>query len=448
MTSGDSPIALPTGADSPKSVIRLWILGLALLLVYLANGRPIGTFDTMPSVFLPIGIIRGDGPYLDRFRAVLETPDGSLPLYATESRGHIVSRYPIAPAILAIPFELPQVLMLDWLCPGWETDTPYRCLGIAKNTAAAIAAIFGVALFKLLESLGVRRFGLWATLAAALGSNVWTVASQSLWQHGPAALALTLSMLLLMDPNRTRVRGILAGLTTVSLVCFRMIDILFAVAIVIWVLRNRRDTLAWFLPMPVLCLGLLTAYNYYHFGSVLGGQAQLEALHPEIHGVSSAWSGNPIEGGAGTLISPSRGLFIFTPWTGLALGVIPAVYSRLKESPLVCYLLWAILPQFLILSCYAVWWGGHSFGPRYWTDVIPLFAVLLAFGLEWSRARWHPLFLGFVSAIVFSCAVQAIGAFCYPSSWETDPADIDRNHARLWDWRDNELFRCMTEGIK
>src|SRR5262249_53894304 len=162
------------------------------------------------------------------------------------------------------PLELPQVLILDWLRPGWESDAPYLCLGMAKNSAAAIAAILGAALFKLMQLLGLRRVSLWVTLAAALTSNLWTVASQCLWQHGPAALALTLSMILLIQPIRSRVRICLAGLTTASLVCFRIVDVFFALAIVGWMLRYRRDRLAWFVPMPILCLGLLVAYNDYY----------------------------------------------------------------------------------------------------------------------------------------------------------------------------------------
>jgi hypothetical protein len=48
----------------------------------------------------------------------------------------------------------------------------------------------------------------------------------------------------------------------------------------------------------------------------------------------------------------------------------------------------------------------------------------------------------------FSFGVQLIGAFCYPSSWEKSPVDVDLHHERLWDWRDNELTRCLAEGVQ
>ena len=46
----------------------------------------------------------------------------------------------------------------------------------------------------------------------------------------------------------------------------------------------------------------------------------------------------------------------------------------------------------------------------------------------------------------FSIGVEVIGAFYFPSSWNAQPADINRSHERLWDWRDSELTRCLSEG--
>ncbi len=62
-----------------------------------------------------------------------------------------------------------------------------------------------------------------------------------------------------------------------------------------------------------------------------------------------------------------------------------------------------------------MWAFFHSL--RYWTDVIPLFAIVFAFGLDWMLARSRVLLVISTIAVSFSIAVQLIGAFCYPSSW-------------------------------
>ena len=40
-------------------------LGLALVFVYMINGRELGTYDTISASLLPLCILRGDGIYFD-----------------------------------------------------------------------------------------------------------------------------------------------------------------------------------------------------------------------------------------------------------------------------------------------------------------------------------------------------------------------------------------------
>lgn len=48
-----------------------------------------------------------------------------------------------------------------------------------------------------------------------------------------------------------------------------------------------------------------------------------------------------------------------------------------------------------------------------------------------------------VAALVWSIGVSALGAFVYPNEqWNIDPVDVDRAHARLWQWRDSQIPRA------
>jgi hypothetical protein len=136
------------------------------------------------------------------------------------------------------------------------------------------------------------------------------------------------------------------------------------------------------------------------------------------------------------------------PWVALAIALAPVSTLRLARGSLVRWLLLALVPYFApALSKYGVWWGGGCIGPRYWTDAIPLFGVLLAFGLDWAWGRSRALLGLFAVAIVWSAAIHAIGTFCYPSTWNFFPTDIDLDHKRLWDWRDTEISRCIRESV-
>lgn len=425
-------------------------LGLALALVYLANGSgPIGADDTEPATYLPLALVRGDGPFLDRFAPLYFEGQGKLPWYVTQARGHVVSRYPVAPALVAVPLVWPQVVLLDRVRPGWDRDlhqARWYCQRMTKVASALIAALTGVALYVLLVRAGLGQVALASVLAASLGSELWMIGSQSLWQHGPAALALTLAISLLLPRPLTRTRVLLAGLAASLMVASRAIDIVFAAAMVGYLACRDRRALAWFLVFPLLGASALLCWNYWYFGTLSGGQAQLEALHSELHGAAGSWTGNLAEGAAGTLFSPGRGLFIFSPWVLVALLGIPRIKGRPSEWSLLGWFVLALVPFLAIVSKYAVWWAGHCFGPRFWTETTPIFAMLLALTLDEARGRNRLVLAGAKVAIAISVAVQCLGACNYPSSWNDRPGDVDRHPERIWSWRDQELTRGIEES--
>jgi hypothetical protein len=428
------------------------ILGLSLFLIYSANDRDLGTDDTLATTLLPLSLARGDGFTLDRFSKLLRVGD-EVPPFVVLSHGRIRSRYPVAPALLVLPLFVPQISRLDSREPRWERNViraMKECKRMARWSSTVLMVLAAVVLHRFLLGLGLSRGALPAVVAAFLGSDLWPLASQALWQHGPAALALIAAVALLYPVPVSRCRLVMAGIATTVLVSVRLMDSLFAAVIVAWLARSQPRGLLWFLPAPVVGATLLVLYNFRYFGAIVGGQAQLEALHPQTHGVTGTWSGSLANGAAGTLFSPNRGLFVFSPWIALALvvAVAPVVTRRLASQRLMTWLLAALVPYFFILSKYSVWWGGHCFGARYWTDVIPLFAIVLAFGLEWLWAHSRVLLALSFLTIVFAIGVHAIGAFCYPSTWNRLPLNVDLHHERLWDWRDTELSRCLIERVR
>jgi hypothetical protein len=62
------------------------------------------------------------------------------------------------------------------------------------------------------------------------------------------------------------------------------------------------------------------------------------------------------------------------------------------------------------------------------------------------RSRIGVTFVALAAA--WSLLLAATGAFCYPAeAWNIDPADVDRAHERLWDWRDPQFVRCWHTGL-
>ena len=441
----DEPIPPRTPIAGPVAV------GLVLLVVYLANGREIGQYDTEGTTLTAYALMRGDGLDLDRFAPIFApAPGASLPDFLTWSGGRIVSRYPVAAAFLAVPLEYPQLLALDRLRPGWDSSPGGAWDGariLGKHAAAVIAALTGALFYAYVRACGFRTgISLAATAAVALGSDLWTVGSQALWQHGPAALFLLLGLHLTRRPDPSHMRLLAAGFVAAGIAAIRAIDVVLSLALFAWVARIAPRRLPAFLVGPSLVGVLLLSYNVRTFGTLSGGQAELEAMHPRIHGVAGPWSGNVVQGALGTLFSPARGLFVYSPWALLALGLAPCSWRNLKSRPQAAFLVPALAAHGIVVSKYAVWWAGHTFGPRYWTEVMPLWGLLFAAGLEFAAARARPVLLLAAILVAWSIAVQIVGATCFPSSWNLRPANVDRAHERLWDWTDTEITRALDEA--
>jgi hypothetical protein len=141
---------------------------------------------------------------------------------------------------------------------------------------------------------------------------------------------------------------------------------------------------------------------------------------------------------AGLLISPSRGLFVFSPFflfaaVGVAVALRPG--ARAAVPTLMRYLLVAILLDLLIYSRWTMWWGGHSFGYRLLTELVPLLVILLAVG--WPRiARNRAAVALFGLCLIFSFYVHFLGAIVAPSGFNDD---IDLQPERLWNIRNSEI---------
>jgi hypothetical protein len=167
-------------------------------------------------------------------------------------------------------------------------------------------------------------------------------------------------------------------------------------------------------------------------------------------GSAGMFSGSLLVGMAGLSVSPSRGIAIFSPIVLVAvLGAIK-VWRAAPSSDSVLlarYSSLAALAVFLTYSKFIVWWGGHGYGPRYLTDAMPFLGLLFAAGfaaLAHRTQRARPLRMAAATLLVYSVAVQAIGAFCWPSAWTLN--DNPPYRYRLWDWKESQIEMCIRSG--
>jgi hypothetical protein len=374
---------------------------------------------------------------LDRFPAV-RSEEGIAVV-----DGHLVPLYPIIPAVVAAPaFAFAAAVgVLDRANPSQETME-----AIGKIWASALTAVACGILFLLVRRWVPGAPAALVVIAAALSTPYWSTASQALWSHATAACALVTALWACRRMETSRGAALIAGLAVMAAVCTRPLLLPFAVGLLVYGRRSVHR--AWLMLGMAGVLACVVIWNLSVVGRALGGLAVLESadVHQQTHMVQSTWTLNLAVGALGILVSPNRGLLVFMPLVCWTVVGGARLWRRSIEARLTI-----VLPTLLYVigwSAYRVWWGGHSYGPRYIADLVVPLAVMGAatlFDDPVSVSRWSRT--AAAVALAWGITVQAVGAFCYPGGqWNDTPVDVDHQHARLWDWSDLEIVRTATAG--
>ncbi len=421
---------------------RAAALFVALVVIYNLDGREIGTVDSQPAKFTAREIAVQGTLTLDR--VIAERPGlATRPAFARDRQGHVRSAYPLPSALLAaIPATLlHQTGLVD-------LDAPLAPNLIAALTASLVTAGAVTLVFLALARIVPVNVALLAAVALAIGTNYWSLVSRTLWQHETVAFGMALTLWAWLRPGREmRSRDLWLGGLGLALAGAARPQVAPLVAVLLGWLAARAGARALVTPATLVALAALVTIgtNYYWFGHLLGGAAQLEAVHPETHGVEGTISTTPWVGALGLLISPSRGLLIFSP---ILLAALAAIGLRTPATTGLALrgLAAGAAIQFATYAFYTVWWGGHTYGPRYTLDLLVPLAPALALGLARLTALgWGKMIAGVL--LLWSVAVAAAGAFVYPNdAWNTNPAEVDRFHHRLWEVRDSQIPRAFRSA--
>jgi hypothetical protein len=419
---------------------------LLCLVAYLLNGRTTvinENGDSVPARLIPFSLLRFGRVTMDPFRADLAAVGGPR-YYALEIDGKLVSYYPIAAALAPLPFYLPYYA---WLALTGRTDhaSLFAASGRAeKGAASVIASLAAALLFLLLEKRTALRWAIACSLAFGLCTSMWAVASQQLWQHGSCALCLVIGLAYLADWRRGRHLAA-AGLWLGMASAIRPPAVVYFAAGALWAMlsseragERRRRALAWY-GLGLVPLVLTAGYNLELFGQLLGGYRFNVGIFPR---------GNMVLGALGLLMSPNRGILVFSPVVlpGLA-GIVRAILRPMEDLFAAVFSAAAVI-YFLIHAATSTWGGGWSFGGRYLIEILPVVALAACPSLP-GLGRWRRRAL--LALAAWSLIVQLDGAFCYPASgWDSRMSDAKGDiEAHAWDlqhWMLWEDFQAWTRG--
>ena len=288
-----------------------------------------------------------------------------------ERTGLIVARdgrydafFPVGPSVLSLPFV-----------------AAFRALGKDMRTfdsfelQIGLAALSVTAVFFLLYLTGTylvrRRAALLIAFVAVAGSALSSTLGTALWSLNFSAFFSSVVLWLLV---RDREGGrsfnpVLLGLLLFLTYFSRPSAAAFVIPVLGYVLWQRRPQFPAVALSALLPLLAFLGWSRWEYGQWLPdyySTARFGLERPPV------WVGV-----LGNLLSPSRGLFWFSPFLLLIPAGIFLFRRELARQPLFWLCLSWFALQLLLVSSAVIWWGGYAFGPRLLADALPGLVLLL-----------------------------------------------------------------------
>jgi len=207
--------------------------------------------------------------------------------------------------------------------------------------ALTTAVIFFIGRLSLTNS-----YSAFLALIFAFATSAWSTASRALWQHGPSMLMLALALYLLLTAESHPWRASLAGFPAAIAYLVRPNNAIIVAVVTLYVAVRYRRYLIGYLLCALPVGGAFLVFNESIYHRALPSYF-LRPLPKPPHGFLPV-----LEAAAGALISPSRGLLIFTPV--FLFSIWGMVWARRTgwRQPLASYLIAAVLGYWLLIVVY------------------------------------------------------------------------------------------------
>ena len=457
--------------------------GLLLFALCFANLNDIWSPDVLPNALLPFTLLRDGNVNYDEFvfrpaeRQLIEggntrnvrsidlldseayffracgVSTATEPPHAPRSKGgppapgandHVCSVFPPGMGLLAIPFFLPVVLS------GAAALDLGMLLRVGHLAAAFYETLAALLLWAVLRRITGERAALALVLLYFLGTSVRTISSQALWQHAGVHLAVAVALWLVISARVISLRaefvaGLASGLGGV--------------------VRQTTALVAPFLPGVHMGVTVDGGRRAGHVVAALAGVAlgvlPLLIFNAIVLGdaFEQGYGAKPFDllavptGLLGLLVSPSRGIFVYEPWTVLALlSMIIAAFANTTRGNMSRRISGFVVLWFaflLIYATYAEWWGGRVFGPRFLDDLAPVLIVGLAWGVAGGWFAYGPMRVLLWLSAAWSLLIFNAAAFVYDQRWDTVPVNVNDDPSKIFDWTDPQwlsVIRALPEG--
>lgn len=353
---------------------------------------------------------------------------------------HIYYFWPPGTSVLSVPF----VALMNAIGVSAATaDGSYNPDGevlIQARLAALLMASLASLFYLTSRLLLPPGWSLLLSLGTALGTQIWSTASRALWSDtwGIFLLGFVVLGLVAHELGVYRLRPALLASVLAWAYFVRPTFALPIGAITVYILIYHRRLFFPYAAAGSAWFTVFVVYSWYHFNQVL----------PNYYFVYEHFGATPVWLALfGNLVSPSRGLLVFVPVLFFVGYLLIRYRAALPLRRLVVLSLLIVVVHLIVVSSHSPWYGGHCYGPRYSTGIVPWFYLLAVAGVQARRSaskktpglpasrRRLEASVGAL-LLLLSVTINALGATSHATwLWNSRPVNVDQNPDRVWDWR-------------
>ncbi len=412
---------------------------LVVFLAYLAS--PIITsFDSKWSIHVAMSIIKEGNTDLDEYKEIIPDDD-----YRIEKiNGHFYSLFSIGAPIFAVPFVYIYDKFFFDLAGYMKNNVPAGKIEVV--VASFITALVSVFIYLIARLFLSTRLSLLLVFIFAFCTSAWSTASRALWQHGPSMLVLSIALYFILlarrRPELIQFASIPLALSYILRPTNNVSVLLLALFVFTYYRKFFLKYLLWSLivAIPFIAFNISIYHTMlppYYLGHLNGNFFSTDRTSEAL---------------LGHMLSPSRGLFIFTPIFLFSLwGMVFSIRKKSVEK-LDYFLIGIIILHTLVISLVFLWWGGHSYGPRYMSDMIPYLVYFLIPTVQrmYLLKGWSKFVLIFIFGVLIlaSFSIHYRGATNWDVyRWNVEPFNVEEKHERVWDWHDVQFLRGLNLSV-
>lgn len=404
-----------------------WLLAFLIVAVLAGQSTHNTSSDPRGTLLVSQAIAQHGTVKLDAYGETLLDSYGYV---IHQKNGHAYNYFPLGTALVSTPFvAVANVFGFDM-----TKDEPLFQMALATLAALLITFIlYKTARLYLRQTESLLLAGLcW------FGSSLASTVGTALWSHDFAFVFSSAAIFLVLRRRKpeTLLTPALIGLSLfLAYLCRPTLALLSPFLLLYYFLQDKKSALLAATTLGLLLLGFM-GWSLQEFAQIL----------PDYYLPKRLEGGDFATALYGNLLSPARGLWVYSPFLLVSLLLTLLLVPRKKNLAKLSLisLAWPLVHLFSV-SQFPHWWAGWSFGARLLVDALPGLFVGLFSGLAALRQKKNLAYAAVMVSGLFAIYANTYQALFNPygMQWNVEP-NVDQYPEYLFDWRYPQFLHSKT----